>query len=771
MIAVWISAGSAHGLQAQHPAPASSPGPASVVLADELELSRFTQMVAERLKLNLEYDPSLLTGSVSIRTEQGLSDSELWQLFNGVLATRSLTTVLSPSQGTYRIVKLSDAAVVAPVAPQGLTPLSTSLTPGFLSVVVRTNHRPAADLVEPLSKIILKPSGSVAALGGPGSSLLLISDLASRVEQAAALLSLIDTPLESVVVEEVPVRNITGEQLATTFAQVVAKRDAVAGQPGVSQAATRARGDVLPGPDGNTVLLVSPPSEVERWKALITSLDRRERIETVTYTPRYYAVTDVAPLIEQSVKIPTDERWKVVVDQLTGSLLITATPSQHASIQSLLDRLDDAPAAARRPVRTFVIRNRSVAEIRAILEDLLQSGVLDAAAQDVTSSTSGDARSSAPGSSDGDSSDARTDIMAMPPPPRQDGSPSGVTPVAGTATSTSRATGSPGSRRNNTGTSGSSISGAIDDRSLVFSIDEGTNTLIAVGEPRLLAQVESLLASLDVRQPQVMLEVLIVTLTDGQTLDLGVELEHLRVSGETRIRLASLFGLSTRSADGSVSTGAAQGFSGVALNPGDFSVVVRALETINGGRAFSMPKLLVGNNQQASLDSVVQQPYASVNASNTVSTTSFGGTQDAGTTVTIKPQIAEGDHLVLDYSVSLSAFLGSASQATLPPARQQNRVSSAATIPDGHTVVVGGIDLENDSKTVSQIPFIGSVPIIGEAFKNRSKTGNRTRFYVFIRANILRGSGFEDLKYLSTQEVTEAGLDPGWPTSTPRVIR
>lgn len=184
-----------------------------------------------------------------------------------------------------------------------------------------------------------------------------------------------------------------------------------------------------------------------------------------------------------------------------------------------------------------------------------------------------------------------------------------------------------------------------------------------------------------------------------------------------------------------------------------------------------MPKLLVGNNQQASLDSVVQQPYASVNASNTVSTTSFGGTQDAGTTVTIKPQIAEGDHLVLDYSVSLSAFLGSASQATLPPARQQNRVSSAATIPDGHTVVVGGIDLENDSKTVSQIPFIGSVPIIGEAFKNRSKTGNRTRFYVFIRANILRGSGFEDLKYISTQEVTEAGLDPGWPTSTPRVIR
>src|SRR5205823_9095679 len=109
-------------------------------------------------------------------------------------------------------------------------------------------------------------------------------------------------------------------------------------------------------------------------------------------------------------------------------------------------------------------------------------------------------------------------------------------------------------------------------------------------------------------------------------------------------------------------------------------------------------------------------------ASNTVSTTSYGGSDPAGTTVTIKPQIAEGDHLVLDYSVSLSSFVGSAAAATLPPPKQQNKVQSAATIPDGYTVVVGGIELVNDSKSVSQVPLLGSIPIIGEAFKSRSKT-------------------------------------------------
>ena len=63
------------------------------------------------------------------------------------------------------------------------------------------------------------------------------------------------------------------------------------------------------------------------------------------------------------------------------------------------------------------------------------------------------------------------------------------------------------------------------------------------------------------------------------------------------------------------------------LSPGDFSVVLKALQTLNKGRTLSLPKVLVNNNQQATLDSVLQQPFVSVNASNTVATTSFGGSK------------------------------------------------------------------------------------------------------------------------------------------------
>jgi type II secretory pathway component GspD/PulD (secretin) len=187
-----------------------------------------------------------------------------------------------------------------------------------------------------------------------------------------------------------------------------------------------------------------------------------------------------------------------------------------------------------------------------------------------------------------------------------------------------------------------------------------------------------------------------------------------------------------------------------------------------------MPQMLVANNKQATFDAILTQPYASTNASNTVTTTSFGGSQDAGTQVTLKPQIAPagvGDYLNLEYQISLSAFVGAAPTPNLPPPRQQNKVQSAASLPDGYTVVVGGIDLTTEGRSTSQIPGLGAIPVIGEAFKSRNRNSGHNRFFVFIRANILRSSSFEDLKYVSDTTTSAVGVDDGFPDVEPRVIR
>ena len=84
---------------------------------------------------------------------------------------------------------------------------------------------------------------------------------------------------------------------------------------------------------------------------------------------------------------------------------------------------------------------------------------------------------------------------------------------------------------NDTATGGCSAGSGVD--TLTLTADEATNTLIAVGEPRVLAQLETLLPTLDVRQPQVMIEAVLVSLSDSQTRQRGVELEKIECSGGT----------------------------------------------------------------------------------------------------------------------------------------------------------------------------------------------------------------------------------------------
>lgn len=701
-------------------------------LAGQIELSRLVDVCAERLKIRIDYDAAILKGNATLRIPDALSDAELWELTNQLLAQRGFTTVRAPGGQSVSVVKSTDAAGMARLQA---APDAAPGQPGFATLVVAARHKPVKDVVESLRPLLSKAGGTVTPLGD--SRLIILSDLAARLAELQGILDRIDAPGPAAVVEEVAARNTAPSVLAAAVMQVAQKRD----QLGVE----KLLGEVIPSPSGTGVVVIATEQSVQHWRDLVAQFDQREGMELVTYTPQYFAAREVSKLIEQTVRSAADDRWKLVVDDLTGSLIVSATPTQHAAIRAIFERLDAVPAAARRPVRTFVIRNRAVSEVRDILEQLAEAGVLDATVE------AGRAAESGAPSPSGDRT-ATLPVTPMPPPPATTriGATSAARPSGTVAAGAGRASG---------------------ERALSLTVDEGTNTLIAVGEPRLLSQIETLLRTLDVRQPQVMLEVLMVTLTDNQSRDLGVELEKLRINDDLFIRLSSLFGLGTRNSAGDRTAGDASGFTGVVLSPGDFSVVVRALESLNKGRSISMPKLLVGNNQQASLDSVVQQPYASVNASTTISTTSFGGTQDAGTVVTIKPQIAEGDHLVLEYSVSLSSFLGAASSPTLPPAKQQNSVQSVATIPDGSTVVVGGIDLESESKTTSQVPLLGDIPLVGEAFKSRNTTNNRSRFFVFIRANVLRGRGFEDLKYLSARDMEAARVPDGWPEVEPRIIR
>jgi type II secretory pathway component GspD/PulD (secretin) len=307
---------------------------------------------------------------------------------------------------------------------------------------------------------------------------------------------------------------------------------------------------------------------------------------------------------------------------------------------------------------------------------------------------------------------------------------------------------------------------------LSLSKDSRTNRILAVGPPRLLDELARLVQELDVAHPQVLVECLIVTLSDGQTRDLAVELQRIGESDGTLWRLASLFGAgSPDPADLSLPPAGGLGAEGVLLDPGSFSGLLRALETVNEGRTLNVPKVLVDNNESATLDSLLQAPYTTSNASTNLATISFGGTLDAGTSVEVTPQITDGDQLLVRYQVSLSTFVGDSSDPALPPPRQETRLASQATVPDGYTVVVGGLETESETGAESRVPLLGRIPLLGELFKSRSRTETRSRFYVFLRCSVLRSATYEELRYVTAPALAAAGIGPDLPVVEPRVIR
>ncbi len=710
-----------------------------ILLPTQLDLPRLVDLSAQRLGLNIEYDAAAIRGEVALRLGTALTDDELWVLTNRALAARGFTTVRQPGTNIVSVVSLAAAPAAVTIASS-----DSPMDPGFNALVLRLKHRAPREVTEAIARVLSKPGGAVGALGDPnaGGGLLLVSDLGPRLEEVRRLVELLDTPDEPPLVEELAVRNIPPLAMVALMTQVAAKREAVAGR--------KTPGEVLASAGGDGVLVIAPAARMEEWKSLIASLDRRERVETHAYAPRAFSPAEVATLIEQTARdlAPRDDRWRLVVDSLTGSLIITATPSQHEAIRDLVKRLDDTPSSERRHLRAIVIRNRSVGEVLPILKDLLHAGVLDGG---------------------GPIEPSDTPDLGAPRMPQE------VRPAPGPAARVDRpgvGMTTPGaeSGANSAAVPRAAPSTAAGGRDLTLTADEATNTLMAMGGSRALDQLEAIVRQIDIRQPQVMLEVLLISLTDAQALDVGVELERRNqdLGGDTTANLASLFGLVPRA--GGVPVLSGPGFSGIVLDPGDFSVVLRALRTISDGRSLSMPRVLVGNSQRAILDSVLEQPFASTNASDTVSTTSFGGTLPAGTQIAVRPQIAQGDYLALEYQVSLSSFTGAAGNPSLPPPRQQNRVQSIATIPDGHTVVVGGIELNTVGESASQVPLLGDIPGIGHLFSNRSRDRSRTRFFVFIRPTILRARGFEDLKYVSELSARGLGVDDGFPEVEPRLI-
>ena len=256
-------------------------------LNETVELARLIDLCSQRLSLNIEYD-ARLSGSATLRIRSELSDAELWILANRLLAARGYTTIRMGDDGTLSVVQISAALGLARVeTPEALAADAGPGAPGFRVVLVPVRGRRTEDLAAALQPLLSKAGGSVTAF--PESRSVLLADLTPRLELAMRTLDALEHEASSDAPVEIRVTNLPAGQLVTLLKQLAAMGDAA----GVAER----RGELLPGPDDRSILVVAPEQELAQRRELIAGFDRREAVETVSYTPGGFRPARLPPLL------------------------------------------------------------------------------------------------------------------------------------------------------------------------------------------------------------------------------------------------------------------------------------------------------------------------------------------------------------------------------------------------------------------------------------------------------------------------------------------
>ena len=184
-------------------------------------------------------------------------------------------------------------------------------------------------------------------------------------------------------------------------------------------------------------------------------------------------------------------------------------------------------------------------------------------------------------------------------------------------------------------------------------------------------------------------------------------------------------------------------------------------------------------NRTATVRTLDEQPTTTVTGGGTTALQeSFDHYEEAGITLTITPSISAANYLRLDIELLVSTFAG-AFQGSIPPPRITRELITTVNVPDGDTMVVGGIVTDNATHTRRGVPFLADLPLIGVAFRRDTDSTTRTTLYFFVTPHILHDDNFADLAEISYRKKLEAAeiiganrvrvLDPGFELSEDEV--
>jgi general secretion pathway protein D len=303
------------------------------------------------------------------------------------------------------------------------------------------------------------------------------------------------------------------------------------------------------------------------------------------------------------------------------------------------------------------------------------------------------------------------------------------------------------------------------DRSITIWAEPETNALVVTAPPKIMRSVMAIVDRLDIRRAQVLVEAILVEMSADKAMDLGVNWAVADTSGDSKlpaggflspvggVGLGEILAALQNSGSGNGGSTAITPPNGLTLGIGDindngtsWAALIRALNGVGNTNIIATPSIVTLDNEEAEIKIAQEIPFLTGQYVTQGNTT--GGIdnpfqtiqrEEVGNILKITPQINEGNSVLLKISQEASNVAAQAQQVSSTDLITNKRtISTKVMVEDGGLIVLGGLISDQATENKQQVPFLGSIPILGELFKTRAVKKTKTNLMVFIRPRILR---------------------------------
>ncbi len=292
-----------------------------------------------------------------------------------------------------------------------------------------------------------------------------------------------------------------------------------------------------------------------------------------------------------------------------------------------------------------------------------------------------------------------------------------------------------------------------------------TNSLIVSSEDSNLDLIRNLVAKIDIRRAQVLVEAIIVELSENAAKSLGIETIFSGSDDGTNIPIGitrfpdgnspDLLAITGNSLEGgddatlsAIATnsllntqGLVAGFGSLDSDGDSFVGIINAIAEDQNSNILSTPSIIAMDNEPASLVIGQEIPITTGESlgSNNVNPFRTTARQEVGVKLSITPQINEGNSVILEIKQEVSGVAGALTGAS-DVITNKRTIETTVLVDNNQIIVLGGLIDDDIQETINRVPVLGNIPILGRLFRSSSKSVIRRNLTVFLRPKILADS-------------------------------